>query len=77
MSHYCPPFTPSVIDKRVSAGRFIFTELGLEKRCSTCGEFFPADTEFFFSQKSRPEGISCACKACIVEGKIKSGRRAQ
>ena len=77
MSPFCPPFTPSVIDKRVSAGRFIFTELGLEKRCSTCGEFFPADTEFFFSQASRPEGLSTYCKACYLDRDILRGRRKQ
>ncbi|MBU0592464.1 MAG: hypothetical protein KKH74_01875 [Gammaproteobacteria bacterium] len=77
MSHYCPPLTPNAIRSRVSTGRFAFTELGLEKRCSTCGEYFPADTEFFYAQAYRPEGLSCGCKACQHESKIKSGRRKQ
>lgn len=26
----------------------IVTELGYEKKCSTCGDFWPEDTEFFY-----------------------------
>lgn len=77
MNHYCPPFTPGAIGMRISTGRFVFTELGLEKRCSTCRDFFPADTEFFFSQTSRPDGLSTYCKACNLDREIKIGRRKQ
>lgn len=37
------------------------TELGDEIKCSKCGEFWPADAEFFFMNKGRPHSW---CKAC-------------
>jgi len=41
------------------------TELGEEKRCLTCGEYWPADTEFFESQASSRDGLTPRCIACI------------
>jgi hypothetical protein len=38
--------------------------LGREKRCSRCGEWWPADTEFFNRQGA---GLHCWCKACVIE----------
>jgi hypothetical protein len=37
------------------------TELGLEVKCSCCGEFWPADKEFFFFHDGKPHSW---CKAC-------------
>jgi hypothetical protein len=39
------------------------TELGVEKRCRCCKEFWPADEEFFFHHRNK---LSSACKACLV-----------
>lgn len=40
------------------------TELGQERCCSKCGEWWPDDTEFFF----RTRGRTCSpCKACYYE----------
>lgn len=39
----------------------IETELGKEIRCSKCGEFWPADTEFFFNSGGT---LHSWCKAC-------------
>lgn len=37
------------------------TEIGDEIKCSRCGEFWPADGEFFFMNKGKPHSW---CKAC-------------
>lgn len=42
----------------------IQTELGTEAQCSLCGEYFPADSEFFFSAKGK---LHSWCKACYSE----------
>ncbi len=41
------------------------TELGEEKRCMSCGEYWPADNEFFEVMRSRRDGWSPRCIACI------------
>lgn len=41
------------------------TELGEEKRCMSCGEYWPADSEFFEVMQSRRDGWSPRCIACI------------
>lgn len=46
-----------------------WTELGEERRCLSCGEYWPADTEFFEAKTSRRDGLSARCIACI-KGKV-------
>lgn len=43
------------------------TELGVEKLCSACGEYWPADTEFFEARKLK-DGLSSRCIACTRAG---------
>jgi hypothetical protein len=43
------------------------TELGLEKLCRRCDEWWPADLEFFFSDPSGKAGLFYCCKACYRE----------
>jgi hypothetical protein len=43
------------------------TELGEEKQCMCCGEYWPADVEFFAAQRSSKDGLSPRCIACIKE----------
>lgn len=38
-----------------------------EKRCNKCDEHWPADTEFFYRQAGRPDGLGSICKACYSE----------
>lgn len=38
--------------------------LGAEQRCATCGDWWPADLEFFYFSKGRP---MVSCKACTNE----------
>lgn len=46
------------------------TDIGQEKVCSKCGESFPLDRDFFFSNGVNAKGVrrfTSACKACYVE----------
>lgn len=44
------------------------TELGIEKRCCSCGEFWPADVEFFNPMPSARDKLTPRCIACIKAG---------
>jgi hypothetical protein len=44
------------------------SELGLEKYCFTCGEFWPADEEFFGPSKTSKDRLALRCKACCKAG---------
>ncbi len=53
----------------------IQTELGEEVQCTKCGDFWPADPEFFFFSNGRPHSW---CKACYLNdpnivAKVKRG----
>jgi hypothetical protein len=48
-------------------------EIGEEKRCLTCGELWPADSEFFSASKSRHGALMSSCIACIKEKRSRSG----
>lgn len=53
-------------------GRYQFDEDGeLEKRCSHCQEYWPADTEFFFASahSTHRDGLHCMCKACVIQSR--------
>jgi hypothetical protein len=52
----------------------IETELGTEVQCCRCGEFFPADSEFFYSTKGRPHSWR---KACCSEAPITAAKAKQ
>lgn len=41
----------------------LFTELGEEVQCSLCGEFWPADEEFFYFSHGRPHSY---CRSCYL-----------
>lgn len=43
------------------------TELGQEKRCMCCGEYWPSDLEFFEVMRSSRDGLTPRCIACIKE----------
>lgn len=53
-------------------GRYQFDEDGeLEKRCSKCREYWPADTEFYFAFAgcTHRDGLHCMCKSCVNESR--------
>lgn len=43
------------------------SELGLEKRCLACRQFWPADSEFFEPRRNWRNPLSQRCRACIAE----------
>lgn len=49
-----------------NAGKVV-TELGHEKQCRACGEYWPADTEFFEARKAARDRLSVRCIACSKE----------
>lgn len=53
--------------------RFVTTEIGLEKKCGRCGEYWPADGEFWYSEGTR--GLSKWCKACYEEWRKERRKR--
>lgn len=40
------------------------TDLGTEQQCTKCCEFWPADGEFFYSNR---KGLYSYCKACYFD----------
>jgi hypothetical protein len=52
---------------RTGFGSKILTEIGEEKQCITCGEFWPADTEFFDAKLKTRDRLSTRCIACVKE----------
>ena len=50
----------------------ILTELGIERRCSGCGEYWPLDREFWYMDHGKVLG---RCRACWSERPRVNGRR--
>lgn len=56
---------------------YIVTEIGVEKRCNCCGEYYPMTNEFFYpngwttgtknNPKPKQRRYTPTCKACFKE----------
>ncbi|BEH14293.1 hypothetical protein [Marinobacter shengliensis] len=46
------------------APKTITTELGTERRCTKCGDYWPDDAEFFYTRRGRSHQ---PCKACYAQ----------
>ncbi len=59
---------PEVLQAGLAKGRYRYVEGALHKRCNKCREYWPADTEFFFSAKDarHKDGLNDCCKACYA-----------
>lgn len=68
---YCPLPTARQREKGLRSGKLALTAIGLECRCHKCQEYWPADTEFFYSTLSK--GLHCWCKACYVAWRYVDG----
>lgn len=67
----------SLLTKRLKNGRCKFDEFGtLEKFCSRCKEYWPADTEFFYATSSSSDGLHNWCMACYLENRYPDTRGA-
>lgn len=64
-----PIWPKPLLQKRLNSGRAILSSLGLEKKCSRCDEYWPADNEFFYSAPSKRDGLNDWCKACYIENR--------
>ena len=53
--------------------RVINTELGTERRCTKCNEYWPEDSEFFYTSGGK---IQQPCKACYCELPSRKARKA-
>lgn len=54
---------------RLKSGKAIISEIGREKKCSRCNEYWPADSVFFFTQQKTKDGLNDWCKACYSDWK--------
>ncbi|MCG6346704.1 hypothetical protein K6U40_14560 [Vibrio fluvialis] len=71
---YTPLMKAGLLQRRLLNRKAeIDPELGLQKLCPHCQEFWPQDTLFWAPSHSEPDGLQCWCKACQLE--YKNSRR--
>lgn len=73
---FSPLIDRRLLLKRLREGTMQRTDAGLVKRCPRCGEYWPFDTEFFFANGGKTDGLYAWCRACYVEYRWPTGRRA-
>ena len=65
---YQAVMSPRLFQLRLRKGQMRINEDGdVEKLCFHCGEYWPADSEFFSVARGKPDGLSWHCKACQSE----------
>lgn len=52
---------------RLKSGKAVFTDIGREKCCPRCSEYWPADSQFYHTNPSKTDGLQYWCKACYAE----------
>lgn len=64
--------TPDELMRLTYAGQplFVQSEIGLEKLCKVCMDYWPADTEFFWKSNIGAGGIFDICKCCAREARL-------
>ena len=50
-------------------------DIGLEQQCSSCGDWWPADAEFFYVRADRRRQLASVCRACTVHYQRHYNRR--
>lgn len=68
---YCPLPNDKQMKHRLKLGIYKITGIGLVQRCAGCKEYWPADTEFFFS--SLHGRMNSWCRACYMEWRYPDG----
>lgn len=66
--------TAALMEAGLATGKYQYQDDGLYKRCSGCGDYWPADSEFFFAKKVG-DGIDNICRACYLERRYPNGRK--
>lgn len=64
------------IARHLASGRFRIADGMLEKRCGRCGEYWPADLEFFYPHRQCSCGLHTYCRACFLEARSRQARAA-
>lgn len=73
---YTPLMSAGLMARRLASGKArLDPEMGLEKRCSRCQEFWPQDTTFWSVCRGchTSDGLQAYCKAC--EGELSRLRK--
>lgn len=70
---FTPLPTARQLEARLKSGKWVKTDIGMQARCTKCGELWPADTEFF--ERHHISGLASACKACHAERKLRNARQ--
>jgi hypothetical protein len=68
--YYSPVISPTEREAMTRSGRLRLQDGSLEKVCPECGEWLPADTEFWDTQISTRDRLRSYCRACRVERKV-------
>lgn len=72
---YTPRMKAGLLQRRIATGKArLCPELGLEKWCPHCAEFWPQDTLFWSPSSREADGLQTWCKACQLE--YKNSRKA-
>ncbi len=62
--HYCPIPKAKALKQGLKNGKYLYTDLGLEMRCTKCKQYWPADTEFFYIDDKSGSGLMRICIGC-------------
>ena len=67
---YTPLMKHGLMEQRIARGKAVIdSELGLQKWCPDCHEFWPQDTLFWSTSSHKPDGLQSTCKACQLGSK--------
>lgn len=66
-AYFCPALTLRAVERSLARGGMLMEDGILQKRCTSCGEYWPADTEFFYGTIKKTTVLHCYCKACYTE----------
>lgn len=75
---YTPLMKAGLLQKRLESGKArIDPDMGLEKFCTGCNDYWPQDTAFWSvrNHPNAPDGLQHYCKACEQEGGMDEAKR--
>lgn len=65
---YCPIPSARAWGRGMTTGQYrVSVDVGLERLCYCCGNYWPADSEFWSPRSDRACGVDAYCRACAVE----------